>query len=88
MPVANTLPDVNPDEILAQLDADTRAYLRILLNAGGEAFDDDDRARQRVRSRPPTQDLRETFKRFEPTARDGAAHHRACSSSGAATSRA
>jgi phospholipid/cholesterol/gamma-HCH transport system substrate-binding protein len=59
--VANTLPDVNPDQVLAQLDADTRDYLRILLNAGGTAFDDDT-------AQP---DLRETFKRFEPTARDG-----------------
>jgi phospholipid/cholesterol/gamma-HCH transport system substrate-binding protein len=38
IPVANTAPDVNPDEILANLDADTRAYLEILLNAGGLAF--------------------------------------------------
>ena len=59
--VANTLPDVNPDQVLAQLDADTRDYLRILLNAGGTAFDDD----------TAQADLRETFKRFEPTARDG-----------------
>jgi phospholipid/cholesterol/gamma-HCH transport system substrate-binding protein len=59
--VANTLPDVNPDEVLAQLDADTRDYLRILLNSGGTAFDDD----------TAQADLRETFKRFEPTARDG-----------------
>jgi phospholipid/cholesterol/gamma-HCH transport system substrate-binding protein len=59
--VANTLPDVNPDQVLAQLDADTRDYLRILLNSGGEAFDDD----------TASADLRETFKRFEPTARDG-----------------
>jgi phospholipid/cholesterol/gamma-HCH transport system substrate-binding protein len=59
--VANTLPDVNSDEFLAQLDADTRAYLQILLNAGGEAFDDE----------TASQDLREVFKRFEPTARDG-----------------
>jgi phospholipid/cholesterol/gamma-HCH transport system substrate-binding protein len=58
--VANTLPDVNVDEVLAQLDGDTRAYLRILLGSGGTAFDDD-RAQA---------DLRETFKRFEPTARD------------------
>jgi phospholipid/cholesterol/gamma-HCH transport system substrate-binding protein len=58
--VANTLPDVNADEVLAQLDGDTRAYLRILLGSGGTAFDDD-RAQA---------DLRETFKRFEPTARD------------------
>ena len=58
--VANTLQDVNADEVLAQLDGDTRAYLRILLNDGGTAFDDDT-------AQP---DLRETFKRFEPTARD------------------
>ena len=38
--VANTLPDVNSDEFLAQLDSDTRAYLQILLNAGGTTFDD------------------------------------------------
>ena len=39
--MANTLPDVNSDEALAQLDDDTRAYLRMLLNAGGHAFDDE-----------------------------------------------
>ena len=62
--LAQTRPDVNPDEILAQLDGDTRAYLQILANAGGEAFTDDP-------SKPYAQsyaaDLRETFKRFEPT---------------------
>jgi phospholipid/cholesterol/gamma-HCH transport system substrate-binding protein len=58
--VANTLPDVNADEVLAQLDGDTRTYLRILLNDGGTAFEDEE-------AQP---DLRETFKRFEPTARD------------------
>jgi phospholipid/cholesterol/gamma-HCH transport system substrate-binding protein len=59
--VANTLPDVNADQVLAQLDSDTRAYLRILLDSGGTAFEDD----------TAQADLRETFKRFEPTARDG-----------------
>ena len=59
IPVANTLPDVNPDEILASLDGDTRDYLRILLNAGAEGLEDDAPA-----------ELRETFKRFEPTSRD------------------
>ena len=57
--VSNTLPDVNPDEILAQLDGDTRAYLRVLLNSGADALSGDGPA-----------DLRETFKRFEPSARD------------------
>ena len=58
--VGNTLPDVNPDEILANLDRDTRDYLKVLLNSGAEALDGD----------TPAQ-LRETFKRFEPTSRDG-----------------
>ena len=61
IPVANTLPDVNPDEILAQLDADTRDYLRILLSAGGQAFTDEEGVPQSAAA-----DLRETFKRFEP----------------------
>jgi len=57
--VSNTLPDVNPDEVLAQLDGDTRAYLQILLNAGGQGL-----------SGSAPKELRETLKRFEPTARD------------------
>lgn len=59
IPVSNTLPDVNPDEILSELDADTRAYLRILLNSGAQALAGDG----------PRQ-LRATLRRFEPTARD------------------
>ena len=59
IPVDNTLPDVNPDEILASLDGDTRDYLRILLNSGAEALSGDSPAR-----------LRQTLKRFEPTTRD------------------
>jgi phospholipid/cholesterol/gamma-HCH transport system substrate-binding protein len=59
--VGNTLPDVNPDEVLASLDADTRSYLQVLLNAGGQALGDQE----------ASADLRETFKRFEPTARYG-----------------
>jgi phospholipid/cholesterol/gamma-HCH transport system substrate-binding protein len=68
--VANTLPDVNFDEILAQLDGDTRDYLRILINAGGTAFDDEKAGGTRF-VQTAEQDLREAFKRFEPTARDG-----------------
>ena len=67
IPVGNTLPDVNPDEVLASLDGDTRAYLRILLNAGGTAFRDENLSEGQQTA---AQDLRETFKRFEPTARD------------------
>ncbi len=62
LPVSNTLPDVNLDEILSNLDADTRAYLQILISAGGQAFG--------TKGYPA--DLRETFKRFDPTARDTA----------------
>ncbi|HEX2231796.1 MAG TPA: MlaD family protein, partial [Thermoleophilaceae bacterium] len=35
IPIRNTLPDVNPDEVLAQLDRDVRDYLRILIDTGG-----------------------------------------------------
>ena len=69
--VANTLPDVNADEVLAQLDDDTRSYLRVLLNAGGQAFDDEATGGSELSEQSAAQDLRETFKRFEPTARDG-----------------
>jgi phospholipid/cholesterol/gamma-HCH transport system substrate-binding protein len=72
VPVSNTLPDVNADEVLAQLDSDTRAYLSILLNAGGTAFDDKATGADTRYKQTAEQDLRETFKRFEPTAREGA----------------
>jgi phospholipid/cholesterol/gamma-HCH transport system substrate-binding protein len=38
IPVANTAPDTNIDEVLAALDGDTRAYLRLLLTQGGEGL--------------------------------------------------
>ena len=59
IPVSQTLPDVNLDEILASLDADTRDYLTILLSAGGEGLRGDGRA------------LARAIRRFEPTARYG-----------------
>ena len=64
--VANTLPDVNLDEVLSELDTDTRAYLRILLDSGGQAF----AGRRGSNGQTAAQDLRETFKRLEPTSRD------------------
>jgi phospholipid/cholesterol/gamma-HCH transport system substrate-binding protein len=36
---AATQPNVNPDEVFAGLDADTRRYLSILANAGGQGLD-------------------------------------------------
>ncbi|MEA2494070.1 MAG: phospholipid/cholesterol/gamma-HCH transport system substrate-binding protein [Thermoleophilaceae bacterium] len=68
IPVANTLPDVNPDEVLSSLDADTRDYLQILLSAGGQAFTDAPGHQGQASA-----DLRQTFKRFEPINRDLAA---------------
>jgi phospholipid/cholesterol/gamma-HCH transport system substrate-binding protein len=58
IPVSNTLPDVNPDEILAQLDVDTRDYIRLLLNGAGGGL------------RGRGNDLSEVLRRFEPTYRD------------------
>ena len=40
VPLANTAPDTNVDEVLAALDTDTRAYLRLLLTQGGQGLND------------------------------------------------
>ncbi|MEA2409384.1 MAG: phospholipid/cholesterol/gamma-HCH transport system substrate-binding protein [Thermoleophilaceae bacterium] len=56
--VANSLPDIDPDEIYAALDADTRPYLKLLIAGAGKGLD------QRG------DDLREVFRRFEPIHRD------------------
>jgi len=61
LPVSNTLPDVNPDEILASLDSDTRDYLTLLVDGAGRGL------------KGRGNDLREVFRRFEPTHRDLAA---------------
>jgi phospholipid/cholesterol/gamma-HCH transport system substrate-binding protein len=58
IPIGQTLPDVNLDEILASLDGDTRTYLQLLLADGAEALGGSGRA------------LANTIRRFEPTARD------------------
>jgi phospholipid/cholesterol/gamma-HCH transport system substrate-binding protein len=39
LPAANTAPDVNLDEILEGLDADTQAYLRLLLVGAGKGLE-------------------------------------------------
>jgi phospholipid/cholesterol/gamma-HCH transport system substrate-binding protein len=38
IPVANTNPPVDPDEILSSLDADTRQYLDLLVNGAGQGL--------------------------------------------------
>ena len=57
--VASTKPQVNVDQILASLDGDTQAYLRLLLAGGAEALRD---GRDR--------ELAAVLRRIEPTTRD------------------
>jgi phospholipid/cholesterol/gamma-HCH transport system substrate-binding protein len=57
IPVSQTLPDVNLDEVLSALDTDTRDYLTLLLNDGGEALKGNGR------------ELANTLRRIEPTAK-------------------
>jgi phospholipid/cholesterol/gamma-HCH transport system substrate-binding protein len=61
IPLANTLPDVNPDEILAALDQDTRDYLKLLVSGAGQGL------------RGGGVHLQDVFARFAPTHRDLAA---------------
>jgi phospholipid/cholesterol/gamma-HCH transport system substrate-binding protein len=58
IPVKNTLPDINPDEVYSALDEDTRDYLRLLISGAGEGL------------HKRGYDLQEVFRRFEPTHKD------------------
>jgi phospholipid/cholesterol/gamma-HCH transport system substrate-binding protein len=60
LPVWNTLPNVNPDEVLSALDADTRNYLAVVANAGGRGL------------RGRGGDLRRLIRASEPTFRQTA----------------
>jgi phospholipid/cholesterol/gamma-HCH transport system substrate-binding protein len=59
IPISQTLPDVNLDEVLSSLDADTRDYLRLLLSDGGQALKGNGKQ------------LAQAIRRIEPTARYG-----------------
>jgi len=59
MPVSQTLPEVNVDEILSSLDADTRAYLDLLVNGAGQG----------LKANGGNQ-IAQVLERFEPTHRD------------------
>lgn len=59
IPIAQTLPDVNLDEILAALDADTRDFLLLLLNDGAEGLGSERKGRE----------LAAAIRRLEPTAK-------------------
>jgi phospholipid/cholesterol/gamma-HCH transport system substrate-binding protein len=66
---ANTSPDVNVEEILSSLDADTRNYLLLLLGGGAQLFHDNG-VTGAAPSAQAVADLRGTFKRFAPLNRD------------------
>jgi len=55
---ANSAPDIDPDEILAALDTDTRDYLKLLLSGAGKGLEG------------RGSDLQETFARLGPLNRD------------------
>ena len=59
IPISQTLPDVNLDEILASLDADTRDYLVLLLNDGAQGLGSKRKGLQ----------LAQAMRRIEPTAK-------------------
>ena len=58
VPNSQTAPNVNPDEVLASLDADTRAFLKLLLADGAKALGD------------RGEEFSAVLRRFEPTVRD------------------
>jgi phospholipid/cholesterol/gamma-HCH transport system substrate-binding protein len=58
IPVQNTAPDVDPDEILSAFDTDTRSYLQLLINGAGKGL------------KGHGDDLNKTFKALGPTYHD------------------
>jgi phospholipid/cholesterol/gamma-HCH transport system substrate-binding protein len=56
--LANTAPDIDPDEFYSALDADTRDYLKLLISGAGKGL------------KGRGNDFREVLKRFEPLHRD------------------
>ena len=72
MPVSNTLPDVDADEVLASLDGDTRNYLQLLVNGAGQGL-----------KGKGGSELAQVFERFEPTHQDLARLNKAVAVRGA-----
>jgi phospholipid/cholesterol/gamma-HCH transport system substrate-binding protein len=60
IPLASTEPNIDVDQILASLDGDTRAYLRLLLAGGAQALG----------SKEKSQNFSNVLRRLEPTTRD------------------
>ena len=59
IPVSNTMPVVNLDEILSSLDADSREYLDLLVNGAGQGLKNNG-----------GNELAQVMERFEPTHQD------------------
>jgi phospholipid/cholesterol/gamma-HCH transport system substrate-binding protein len=59
IPVGDTNPEVNVDEILSSLDGDTRSYLDLLVNGAGQGL-----------AGKGGDELAQVLQRFEPTHRD------------------
>ena len=58
IPVQNTAPDIDPDEVLSAFDTDTRSYLQLLINGAGKGL------------KNRGNDLNAIFKALGPTERD------------------
>jgi phospholipid/cholesterol/gamma-HCH transport system substrate-binding protein len=58
IPLKNTDPEINLDEVLSSLDADTRQYLDLLVNGAGQGLNHN------------ASQLAQVLERFEPTHRD------------------
>jgi len=58
IPIGQTLPNVNLDQVLSALDGDTRNYLRMLVQGGGQGL------------KGQGEELSATLRRFDPTVRD------------------
>ncbi|HLJ04336.1 MAG TPA: MlaD family protein [Solirubrobacteraceae bacterium] len=72
IPLSNTMPTIEADEILSSLDADTRAYLDLLVNGAGQGLKNNGGSQ-----------LAQVFARFEPTHRDLARLNKAIAQRGA-----
>jgi phospholipid/cholesterol/gamma-HCH transport system substrate-binding protein len=59
IPLSNTMPTIEADEVLSSLDADTREYLDLLVNGAGQGLKNNG-----------GDQLAQIFERFEPTHRD------------------
>ena len=66
IPISQTLPDVNLDEILSSLDSDTRDYLQLLLNDGAQG----------IGSQAKGVQLADALRQIEPTAKYARADQR------------